>query len=165
MNNKHLKYLNYVLRHKWFVFYAGLKTGAPLWRLIIHDYSKFSRAEWSGYVESFYSGRPREETKDEFQRAWLHHLHNNPHHWLHWVLMHEDGTRTAFEMPHNLVLEMVADWLGAGRAITGHWDIAEWYEKNGPGMLLAPRTRKHADALVGDITSDIEDRLYWNNDD
>lgn len=146
--NKHLKYLSYVCRHKWFVFRAGLKTGAPLWRLVIHDWSKFTPAEWGPYVESFYSGRPREETKEVFQRGWLHHIHNNPHHWLHWVLMHEDGTRSAFEMSYHLTEEMVADWMGAGRAITGHWDIHEWYEKNGPRMLLHSTTRAYVDLLL-----------------
>jgi len=148
---KHLKYLNYVLRHKWFVFLAGLKTGAPIWRLIIHDYTKFSRAEWTPYVESFYSGRLREETKEIFQKAWLHHLHNNPHHWLHWVLMHEDGTRSAFEIPPKLVKEMVADWMGAGRAITGYWDIEEWYKKSKPSMLLAPMTDNLVNIIIRDV--------------
>ena len=31
---KHWLYLKYLMRHKWFVFVAGLRTGAPLWRLI-----------------------------------------------------------------------------------------------------------------------------------
>lgn len=150
INNKHLRYLSYVLRHKWFVFRAGLKTGAPIWRLIIHDYSKFSSAEWGPYVESFYSGRPREETKAAFQRAWLHHMHNNPHHWLYWVLMHDNGTKSALEMPDSLIKEMVADWMGAGRAITGSWDIAEWYEKNKQTMYINYATmNKIDDILIG----------------
>jgi len=32
-----MKYFILTLKHKWFVFLAGLKTKAPLWRLIIHD--------------------------------------------------------------------------------------------------------------------------------
>ena len=39
----HLRYLSYVLRHKWYVLWAGLWLGVPLWRLLIHDWSKFSR--------------------------------------------------------------------------------------------------------------------------
>jgi hypothetical protein len=42
------------VRHKWFVLLAGLKTGAPLWRLIIHDWSKFTPAERGPYVRPFY---------------------------------------------------------------------------------------------------------------
>lgn len=52
----HLRYLRYVLAHKWFVFIAGLRTGAPLWRLVIHDWSKLTPREWGAYVASFYGG-------------------------------------------------------------------------------------------------------------
>jgi hypothetical protein len=52
--SKHLRYLSYVVCHKWFVFVAGLKTGAPFWRLLIHDWSKFMPSEWRPYVLSFY---------------------------------------------------------------------------------------------------------------
>ena len=51
---KHFLYGRYIARHKWFVFLAGIKTSAPLWRLIIHDWSKLTPAEWSPYVEMFY---------------------------------------------------------------------------------------------------------------
>lgn len=42
----HWNYFKYVIRHKWFVFIAGLQTGAPLWRLIIHDWTKFLLQMW-----------------------------------------------------------------------------------------------------------------------
>lgn len=158
MNNKHIKYLNYVLRHKWFVFRAGLKTGAPLWRLIIHDYSKFSRAEWTPYVNRFFSGNAGKEDKsqdpDEFHRAWTHHWHNNPHHWEYWLKA--DGT--PMDMPHHFVLEMVADWMGAGRAITGKWDIMEWYQKNKDRQVMTPRTSKHVFYLVADMSAIFADK-------
>lgn len=51
-------YLRYVIRHKWFVLIAGLRVGAPLWRLIIHDWSKFLPCEWRPYAKFFY-GMPK----------------------------------------------------------------------------------------------------------
>jgi hypothetical protein len=85
----HLRYLRYVLVHKWFVFMGGLRTGVPLWQLIIHDLSKFSRAEWGPYVRRFYGGRGGVEDKaadpPEFAAAWRHHYERNPHHWDHWI--------------------------------------------------------------------------------
>lgn len=62
----HLHYASYVVRHKWFVFYAGLKIKAPLWRLVIHDWSKLTPAEWFPYVLRFYG---HEGTADAFNRA------------------------------------------------------------------------------------------------
>lgn len=146
----HVKYLSYVLRHKWFVLRAGLRTGAPLWRLLIHDYSKFSRAEWTPYVNRFFAGRAGVEDKAadsaEFKAAWRHHYTHNPHHWNFW-LAYEDEQRP-MAMPAHFVREMVADWMGAGRAITGSWDMSEWWANASPRMSLHPDTRALVERLV-----------------
>jgi|SRR5579872_1338507 len=147
-----LRYLNYVLRHKWFVFVAGLRTGAPLWRLLIHDWSKFLPIEWGAYVASFYGGyqyvaRPPEIVA-AFDRAWLHHQHVNAHHWQHWVLREDSGATKIIPMPDRFVREMVADWMGAGRAITGKWEFAIWYANNREKILVAPETRAKVEDLL-----------------
>lgn len=139
---KHLKYLSYVTRHKWFVFIAGLKTGAPLWRLVIHDWSKFLPCEWFPYVEHFYGDKYPQQ---DFDRAWLHHQHLNPHHWQHWRLKEDGGEEKFLKMPEHFAREMVADWMGAGRAIAGKWEARDWYAKNRVKILLHPETA----ALVG----------------
>lgn len=51
---RHLKYLSYVLRHKWFVFLAACKLGIP-WLGIIHDLSKFRLSEWLPYARHFHN--------------------------------------------------------------------------------------------------------------
>lgn len=147
--SQHWKYAIYLARHKWFVFVAGLRIGAPLWRLIIHDWSKFLPCEWFPYVEQFYGAwRTRAEKypsdaliHSAFDRAWLHHQHANPHHWQHWNLREDSGEQKVLEMPINFAREMVADWMGAGRAITGTWEAAEWYAKNREIIRLHPTTR------------------------
>lgn len=148
----HLHYAWYVIRHKWFVLVAGRRVKAPLWRLLIHDWSKMSRAEWSPYVRSFYgpwkySERPPEVVAT-FDAAWLHHQHKNPHHWQHWVLREDSGATKALEMPEGFIQEMVADWMGAGRAITGRWDVKTWYAKNRNVIVLHERTRMLVDMLI-----------------
>jgi hypothetical protein len=160
---KHLKYLNYLLRHKWFVFIAGRKHGVSLWRLLIHDWSKFLPCEWIPYVDYFYGEKARlqkEEWDDSrywpaamkyyvaFDRAWLHHQHASPHHWQHWVLRNDDGSTKTLQIPENFAREMVSDWFGAGRAITGKWDAKNWYEKNKEKMLLHPETRTLVESLL-----------------
>jgi len=145
----HLKYASYVARHKWFVFRAGLKTKAPLWRLVIHDWSKLSPAEWRPYVRSFYGSEGRTpEVRAAFDGAWLHHQHRNPHHWQHWLLREDDGPTKALTMPESLAREMVADWMGAGRAITGKWEVASWYRDNRDKIILAPETRELVEQLI-----------------
>jgi hypothetical protein len=143
----HLRYGSYVARHKWFVFRAGLKTGAPLWRLVIHDWSKLTPAEWGPYVRTFYA--KHKARPGEFDKAWLHHQHRNPHHWQHWLLREDDGDLKVLPMPEKFVREMVADWMGAGRAITGQWGATDWYLANFGRIVLDPETRKQVHELLG----------------
>lgn len=144
--NKHLKYLSYVIRHKWFVFQQGRHLGVPLWQLITHDWQKFTPEEWTPYVLSFYGAWKYKERPEwlvaAFNSAWLHHQHYGPHHWQHWVLREDSGNTIALEMPEKFVREMVADWAGAGRAITGKIEIGTWYSNNREKMVLHPNTRQ-----------------------
>lgn len=143
----HLRYLKNLMKHKWFVFVAGRKTGVGLVQLIIHDASKFTRAEWGPYVRRFGMGRAGQMDKaddpKEFMAAWRHHWQQNPHHWEFWLLNGEPQ-----RMPEEYVREMVADWMGAGRAYTGRWEVAEWYEKNKERIKLHPGTRVWVEALI-----------------
>ena len=135
----HLRYLKYVVRHKAFVFWAGIQIGGiPIWRLIIHDWSKMTFAEWKPYVNTFYT--ENKGAPGDFDTAWLHHQHHNPHHWQYWVLREDDGAVKVLEMPKKFAREMVADWMGAGKAITGKWDAAGWYLKNEDKIKLHPKT-------------------------
>jgi hypothetical protein len=156
----HFRYLDYVVRHKWFVLVAGLRMGAPLWRLLIHDWSKFLPSEWRAYVRFFYAPQVKSDPRGEsasynpgagpiyFNMAWLKHQHRNPHHWQHWVLREDSGNTFALPMPESFVRDMVADWMGAGRAITGRWEVREGYEQNKGKMLLAVETRALVEALL-----------------
>lgn len=159
-----LKYLKYVVKHKIFVFIAGRKLGVPLWRLMIHDWTKFMPAEWSGYRDRFFTGRTGQLDKEQdalaFHLSWTHHWHHNPHHWEYWLRASSanesvtPGAHPMFQsmkpmrMPVTYVFEMVADWMGAGRAITGSWDMTEWFEENKNRMVLHDETRRLAEKLV-----------------
>jgi hypothetical protein len=145
----HLRYLRYLIRHKWFVLVAGIKIGAPLWRLLTHDLSKFRPGEWWPYLQQFY-GTPDEA---RFNVAWLAHQHRNPHHWQHWILREDSGVTKTLAMPHPFVLEMVADWAGAGRCFKGYWDVAAWYLTSRHEMQLHPETRTLVEAIL---------RLYYD---
>lgn len=159
----HLRYLWYVLRHKWFVFVAGVSLHAPLWRLIVHDWHKFLPSEWFPYVNYFYGNGDRRKgttyydaanTGDvAFDYAWLKHQHRGQHHWQHWVLARDDGSIRVLPMPVNFVREMVADWSGAGRALGHGNDVMPWYRKNKDKMQLHPDTRVIVEQLVRQTTA------------
>lgn len=51
-------------------------------------------------------------------------------------------------MPEKYLREMIADWIGAGRA-QGHGDDVEgWYAKNKENMVLHPETRARLEDLL-----------------
>ena len=168
----YFQYLKYVLVHKYFVFVAGLKTKAPLWLLFIHDWSKFLPSEFIPYAEYFYNNEKQQKenieafglfklaelapfgyyVKDRFNMAWLYHQRRNPHHWQYWYLMQDNDPNFPLPMPERYAREMVADWAGAGRAITGKWETAAWYEKNKDKILLHPDTRSFVEILLRGLT-------------
>ena len=55
-------------------------------------------------------------------------------------------------MPEKYAREMVADWAGAGRAITGKWETLEWYKKNQEKILLHPETRSLVESILRGLT-------------
>lgn len=52
-------------------------------------------------------------------------------------------------MPERYAREMVADWMGAGRAITGRWETPTWYAQNRHNMVLHPDTRAYVEQNLG----------------
>ena len=158
---RHLAYLKYVLWHKWFVFVAGRKLGLGFWQLLIHDWHKFLPSEWFPYARTFYKpdGSKQYVESDEFARAWNLHQKRGKHHWQHWMLTWDRGETVALEMPEKYAFEMVADWLGAGRAITGNWGAREWYQKNKVKMKLHMFTK-----LAAEVALDIWDEKKLKED-
>lgn len=162
-----IKYLRYLLRHKWYVFRSCLLLKVPLWRAIIHDWSKFLPSEWRPYTHFFYGDHPRRDqipfrfsyytpdsdTKeywaDRFDRAWNKHQKRQPHHWQHWVMIMDSGETKILEMPEVFIREMVADWMGAGLAITGKMETPSWYLKNRDKMKMGHATRKRVEEILG----------------
>lgn len=147
---RHWSYLKYIIRHKWFVFTASIKIGAPFWRAIIHDWSKLLPSEWNPYSHTFYKsdGSSQYVETSDFNYAWNHHQKRNKHHWQYWLLRFDSGDVIPLPMPTKYILEMVADWMGAGRAITGKWEAQEWYHENKANIALHSTTRDLVEHLL-----------------
>ena len=128
-----LRLLIAILRHKWYVLFAGWRLKVPLWRLLVHDLSKFSPVEFGPYARHHYGDKGDPES---YARAWQHHWRHNAHHWEHWPSY-------GLAMPEKIVREMVADWLAAGRAYEGRWpDLHNftWFRENAHTMNMHPMT-------------------------
>lgn len=150
---RHWAYLSYVLRHKWFVLQACQRTGASLWRGLLHDWSKFLPSEWFGYVRCFYKpDGTKQYIEAELTIPWWNHQRRNPHHWQFWLITWDRGETTPLVMPDKFVREMVADWIGAGRVIVGKTsDVKAWYEKSKGKMILHPDTRALVEQLLSEL--------------
>ena len=143
----------------WHIAYvqeAGRKLGVPTRQLDQHDISKWSTAEFPAYARHFHGGGE----PDGFAVAWLHHIHCNPHHWQHWI--YPDGftpkgssvEKGVVEMPEDYALEMLADWMGAGRAYTGSWDMTDWLTQNIPKIKVHSKTAKFLKSQLADLGYD-----------
>lgn len=124
----------------------------PLWRLIIHDWSKFTPTEWGPYANAFYGAKNCKTGKPEgnpaFDRAWLHHQKFNLHHWQYWIMHEDSGKVCALPMPSPYREEMIADWRGANRAY-GDMTLPDWYDKTKAARLLHPDTRRWVEQELG----------------
>jgi hypothetical protein len=159
----YIKYLNYVIRHKWYVFLECCKAGI-IWQGITHDLSKLLPSEFIPYANYFYGDKkpkrqemgyykPTDTGDLAFDFAWLLHQKRNKHHWQWWVLPEDDGGTKVLDMPLKYRKEMLCDWRGAGRA-QGYGDnTVEWYKKNKYKMQLHENTRNWIENIikVGDL--------------
>lgn len=148
------KQLKSLLFHKWHVLRVGVLVvgNIPLWRLVVHDWSKFSFVEFVYYAQYKYEIRYKSQEqryKRRWAAAWLHHLHHNPHHPEHWLLswggdpdfyddLGESAARfvTVLPMPEIYVREMVVDFIATSKERTGSYDISKWVNTHVPEMQL-----------------------------
>lgn len=139
---RHWEYMKYVLRHKLFVLIAGLQLGVPPGTLIVHDWDKFLPFMWFAYARCFYkpNGEKQYVESVEFNVAWNAHQKRNKHHWQYWMLVYDSGKTECLVMPDKYRREMLADWIGAGRAL-GKPNTWEWYEANKGNIQLHTVTR------------------------
>lgn len=147
-------YWRSLIEHIGFVREAGLQLGVAPSQLFIHDQSKFGEDEFAEYARQF---KGKADNPDGFARAWLHHLHVNPHHWEHWMFpdgyIPKGGTIEAgvMEMPREFVLEMIADWVGASRGHTGSWNMADWLAKNIGKVRLHSKSAAYAREILDSL--------------
>lgn len=119
-----------------------------------HDDSKRSAREYEAYDDYFYGRNRSYSVVKAFNYAWLHHIHSNPHHWQHWVLMHDDEPEEILEMPFKYVIEMICDWWSFSFAKGNLDEIFEWYEAH-KDMKLHPNTRKQVESILSRISMEL----------
>ena len=127
--------------------------GMPSARIWSHDESKYTSEEYRAYDNYFYGDKKTKEIKNDFNYAWLHHIHNNPHHWQYWVLVNDDAEEgtVALDIPYKYVLEMIADWWSFSWKSGNLYEIFDWYDKHKTRMILSKNTRETVEEILTEI--------------
>lgn len=136
---------------------------AGYYTVYAHDKSKDEPDEYNAYDAYFYGNNRSYKVVQDYQRAWLLHIHRNPHHWQHWVLINDDPKEgeIVLEMPYDYIVEMICDWWAFSWAQEKRDAIFDWYQEHSKYMKLAPDTRK----TVEDILDKIKAKLDENTEE
>lgn len=127
--------------------FDGISANMMVPQINAHDDSKWSDEEYQAYDDYFY-GNKTPEVEQTFDEAWLHHQHNNPHHWQHWLLREDDGEVRALEMPKEYALEMICDWWAFSWKKENLTEIFDWYANNKPKMILHENTLEYVERVL-----------------
>lgn len=142
---------------KWVRYYcrlAGIRKRG--WK---HDLSKYSPTEFWESVRFWTGDESPINAAKRFQgysRAWLHHRGRNPHHWAYWADNFSEGI-TIYPMPKDDFVEMVCDFLAAGRAYMGDnfsysSEHAWWLkDREGGNKAMHEKNKKMLDIIFSDL--------------
>lgn len=126
-----------------------------------HDASKTEMDEYIPYDRYFYGGPAGKSyaAVKEFNYAWLKHIHRNPHHWQHWILVNDnpDEGEIIMDMPYEYILEMICDCWAFSWKSDNFGEIFNWYDKHKDYMKLSPDTRKTVEMILDKIKSKLEE--------
>ena len=185
---KFFKHLHTINKHKFLVMKYCFKAGL-YWQGIIHDLSKYSPIEFFTSVKYFQGDRsPIDAEKEDkgYSLAWQHHKGHNPHHWEYWIdnigpreteflfktidgleLAHREyrSNPTALEIPLNYVIEMICDWIAAGKTYLGKdWTISEpfnYYKKLENTRLINENTKIILENILVSIRNVGIDKTFY----
>ena len=145
--------------HKYWVARYCFKSGI-YWQGIVHDLSKFSPVEFIESVKYYQGFRsPIDYCKEVngYSKAWLHHKAVNKHHYQYWVDNFDFGGQPLV-IPYKYTVEMLCDFLGAGRAYNGKKFTPEkelnwWKNKKSHGILMNEHIIKFMDIMMEDFVN------------
>lgn len=130
------------------------------WQIgMAHDESKTNPDEYEAYDAYFYGGNRSYAVTQAFNKAWLLHIHRNPHHWQHWILINDDAENgeIALEMPDNYILEMICDWWSFSWEKGDLYEIFSWYEERKDYIKLHSTSRMMVEYILAQIKERLEE--------
>lgn len=125
-----------------------------------HDASKTDPEEYDAYDAYFYGNNRSYSVVQNFKKAWLRHIHNNPHHWQHWILINDEPKEgmVVIDMPYIYVVEMICDWWSFSWTKGDLNEIFGWYEDRKDYMKLSANTRRSVEYILGRMKDKLEEK-------
>jgi hypothetical protein len=152
------KYFWYLSKHRFFVMIECFKHGM-IWRGLVHDLSKYNPKEFFPYAYHFYKDnrpkrdptgyyKPTDTGNPVFELAWVHHIHNNKHHWQWWTIPTDGNGKKTYPISEKFCKEMICDWTGAHKAQKTKGSVIEWYMINKDKMLFHEKSKIYIEHLL-----------------
>lgn len=123
-----------------------------------HDKSKNESDEYDAYDAYFYGRNRSFQVVQDFNYAWLNHIHRNPHHWQHWILLNDEPNdgEIILDIPYRYILEMICDWWTFSWAKGDLTEIFNWYDQHKSYMKLSEKTRKTVEDILWKIRLELQ---------
>lgn len=165
-----VQYDNYLTEHKENVAkgFRWLQENIPEviedgfeWQICFnHDASKTDPEEYDAYDAYFYGNNRSYAVVQNFNKAWLRHIHNNPHHWQHWILINDEPKEgmVVIDMPYIYIVEMICDWWSFSWTKGDLNEIFGWYEDRKDYMKLSANTRISVEYILGKMKDKLEEK-------
>ena len=143
-----------ICKHKYYVGKYCFKMGL-YWQGITHDLSKFSPIEFFESAK-YYQGdkSPIDECKkiNGVSYGWQHHKGRNPHHYEYWVDNLDNGGQPLI-MPKKYAKELIADYIGAGKAYMGKnftykKELEWWKNKKENPLMIHPVIKNFINSVL-----------------
>lgn len=150
------KYFGVICKHKYYVCKYCFKVHL-YWQGITHDLSKFSFTEfWDNvkYYNGSYSPVVKSKEINGYSKAWQHHKGRNPHHYEYWTDNYDNGTTTIM-MPYKYAVEMLCDYIGAGKSYNKDFSYEkeyEWWKNKWDTVKMNDRTRLFITVCLYELT-------------
>ena len=164
-------HLRKVQTHRKWVRHYCKALGIPIqgW---LHDLSKYSPIEFFESVKYYCGDRsPIDKCKEinGYSMAWFHHRGRNKHHYEYWCDNFDKGCTTNL-MPKKYFLELVADYLGAGKAYYGDQftfmkEYEWWQNKRKNPLKMDERQLIMLDTIFRSLAEmeSVHWAVAWNN--
>ena len=130
-----------------------------------HDQSKTNSDEYDAYDAYFYGTNKSYEVVQNFNKAWLTHIHKNAHHWQHWILIQDDpeNGEIILDMPDQYIIEMVCDWMSFSIKKGDIKEIFNWYAEHRDYMKLSVDTRFKVEHILYQINAKLAEESNVTN--